>query len=643
MNTAGSRRHAAIVTVLAVALTLLAGCNREDLILDLNKGDSIRLVGLADNFPCDDPKYAKVKKIETVELRFSDGSSQRLCTRDPSQGPPRSAQHIREDCDKLVKQDVYRKVRLSGLYWPGAREHKFWTFEIVSRFLFESGLSFVEVRTSNYIGHELSLVPQKMAYRDPVRPYLRIYFADASSEFCAPFDYRTKTERPFELISLVSRGLRPGQCIAFEPIPAPTAQFEIETTSKEHSGVKYFREKLLDRQDRTVAAEYLVIDGCANNSRASKGFPWTAIEVVPTPNAPTRIATSCASAAWICRSVERRKAVRAIEQERRQGGDRRGGVSSRWSGRRVRVGGSMKRLPMALLLLAACAGPGGLSGETVGEQFRKALANVDAYCRERRIGPYLDPSDAEYRRKVPLMNCEVLKIKPFDLSAVLATPEGKFAYSIELPAPLDQPRVRRADYRSTEEYFNALCRLERGETAFKRITSVDGIAVLRVYPVLFPTLLGSYSEESNGVGVSAAPEERLLLSPPFYQFVERPLRPDEQRKYPGAIYLRFERDAADPIRLIASPIDHVTARYAYTWRATPGLDDRQNGVLGGELLLLDRQTGEVVGIKRSFSRDEVDLKVRDRVRHWSLPCPDPARTEDVQFLKSTLIPRNGKG
>ncbi len=284
MSAAGSQRHAGIVTVMVVATTLLPGC-AEDLILDLNKGDSIRLVGLADNFPCDDPKYAKVKKIKTVELRFFDGSSQSLCTRDPSQGPPRSAQHIREDCDKLVKQDVYRKVRLSGLYWPGARERKFWTFEIVSRVLFESGLSFVEVPTSNYIGHELSVVPQKLVYRDPARPYLRIQFADASSEFCAPFDYLIKT-KPRELISLVSRGLRPGQCIAIEPIPTPTAQFEIETTSKEHSGVKYVREKLLDRQDRTVAAEYLVIDSCANNSRAFKGFPWTAIEVVPTPNAP---------------------------------------------------------------------------------------------------------------------------------------------------------------------------------------------------------------------------------------------------------------------------------------------------------------------------------------------------------------------
>jgi hypothetical protein len=297
-----------------------------------------------------------------------------------------------------------------------------------------------------------------------------------------------------------------------------------------------------------------------------------------------------------------------------------------------------KPLLIVLLLVAGCASPGGLFGPTVGEGYRMALANVDAVCKERKIGPYLDPSDPEYRRKSPLMNCEILKVKPFDLNAVLATPEGRFAYSIQLPPPLDKPRVRRADYRSAEEYFEALCGKEKIETAFRHITSVDGVAVLRVYPVLFPTPLGSYSEESNGVGVGAAPEERLILSPPSFKFVERPLRLDEQRRYPGAMYLRFEQDPVSPTKLLARPISELSARYAYTWRGTPDSDDRQNGIFGGELLLLDRNSGEILGVRRSFSRDEVNLDDQSRVRYRSVPCPDPQRIEYIQFLKSTLSP-----
>ncbi|MCW5576197.1 MAG: hypothetical protein KIT13_08890 [Burkholderiales bacterium] len=302
----------------------------------------------------------------------------------------------------------------------------------------------------------------------------------------------------------------------------------------------------------------------------------------------------------------------------------------------------MRKIWICVFLVAGCAAPQGLFGGTVGEKFRKALANVDTRCKERKIGPYLDPTDPEYRRKSALTNCDVLKIKPFDLKTVLATPEGKFAYSIQLPPPLDKPRVRRSDYRSAEEYFEALCQHELVETTFKKVKDVDGIAVLRVYPTPYPITLGSYSDESNGTGMAIAPEERLILSPPSFQFVERPLRLDEQKKFPGVAYLRFEKDPDRPGRLSVRPIDHLSATYASIWRGTPSMDDRQDGIFGGELILLDRKSGEIVGIRRTFSRDEVNLDDRSRVRFWSLPCPNPKRIEYIQFLKNVLVPAQAK-
>ena len=66
---------------------VLAGCAR-DLVLDMGQGDSIRLVGMADSFDCDDPAYAGVKKVEAFNLVFADGTSQKLCRREGSEPAP---------------------------------------------------------------------------------------------------------------------------------------------------------------------------------------------------------------------------------------------------------------------------------------------------------------------------------------------------------------------------------------------------------------------------------------------------------------------------------------------------------------------------------------------------------------------------
>lgn len=84
-----ARRFKTAVSVLA--LPLLFGC-ANDMIVDLGKGDAIRLIGQADNFDCQDPAYAKVNKVETFHLVFHDGTKT-LCrdadaTQRPMKAPP---------------------------------------------------------------------------------------------------------------------------------------------------------------------------------------------------------------------------------------------------------------------------------------------------------------------------------------------------------------------------------------------------------------------------------------------------------------------------------------------------------------------------------------------------------------------------
>ena len=68
------------LVLLMIGTTFLSGCAEQDSIIDFGKGDSIRLVGGASNFDCDDPRYAKAKKVRTgTRIQLSDGTTIYLC------------------------------------------------------------------------------------------------------------------------------------------------------------------------------------------------------------------------------------------------------------------------------------------------------------------------------------------------------------------------------------------------------------------------------------------------------------------------------------------------------------------------------------------------------------------------------------
>lgn len=73
------------LAITGMVIALLSGC-ANDLIIDLGKGDGVRLVGQANNFDCKDPAYAKVNKVETFHMAFYDGGTKTLC-RDADAAP----------------------------------------------------------------------------------------------------------------------------------------------------------------------------------------------------------------------------------------------------------------------------------------------------------------------------------------------------------------------------------------------------------------------------------------------------------------------------------------------------------------------------------------------------------------------------
>ena len=205
----------------------------------------------------------------------------------------------RYDCATLVKQTIYKKVKLSGIYWHEPARRGVWTFHIASRLLFDLGLSFIEIDAGNYSGHELGAIGTFPKYYDRSRPYYRISFSKATSEYCAPFNYLTRSYRPFYLSSLIYYGLRPDDCVSIEPIASPSATFTMEETSTVRNGILYEQRQLIDRADGSVVAKNVVMSSeqmsdkyggyvCENNGHASADFPWKAMEVVPTPITPVR-------------------------------------------------------------------------------------------------------------------------------------------------------------------------------------------------------------------------------------------------------------------------------------------------------------------------------------------------------------------
>ena len=302
---------------------------------------------------------------------------------------------------------------------------------------------------------------------------------------------------------------------------------------------------------------------------------------------------------------------------------------------------------LVLLTLFGCVTPVSSLGETTGEKFRMVLAHIDARCRELKMGPYYDPSDPESRRRAAGTDCNILNVKPFDLNAVLATPEGKFAYSIELPPPHNKPRVRLDKTMSVAEYFKQLCEEEAGDFVFRTAEGVDRIRQVRPSPPRGKEAVGSYSEEQPGGMFFAAYNNpaNLLVAPRMqrYAFLEVPLtqqpKVQDDSRYR---YLLFYRDPnvqqsyptyGVNFRRLHNPI----ARYGYVWRGVERPDARELGIIGGDLIVLDLYKSEVMALRRDFVMYAVDDRHLTAPIFSSKGCR-PYSDDGFSFLARVLKP-----
>jgi hypothetical protein len=71
------------------------------------------------------------------------------------------------------------------------------------------------------------------------------------------------------------------------------------------------------------------------------------------------------------------------------------------------------------------------------------------------------------------------------------------------------------------------------------------------------------------------------------------------------------------------PVEQLESHYAYTWRGIRRKYDRKHAIAGGELIVLNRITGEILGVRRSFAIATESTKRHQGQLNWEFAyyCP----------------------
>ncbi|MBX3235496.1 MAG: hypothetical protein KF814_05040 [Nitrospiraceae bacterium] len=278
--------------------------------------------------------------------------------------------------------------------------------------------------------------------------------------------------------------------------------------------------------------------------------------------------------------------------------------------------------------------------ETPGERFRKALEKIKANCEGRKLA----------RGEV----CgEVAKLKPAD---PLATEEGRFAHSIKIPNPVPEDSGYKPGM-TPEQYFEHLCKTEAGEFIYKTVENVEGLLMMRPRKEATDWELEHLYALEDPYG-QVMGEDHLAqdayVQPAIgkYRYLELPILEGDKI---GNKYTRFYRsDSAHSIQKFQTVINgkfvmvpylvteaHVPirkSRYGYTWRGVRRPHDRELGIVGGELIILDLETNEVIAVRRGYLRSGW---MKNLTGIWWLKgqaCPKTGGKREHLFVKEVLKP-----
>jgi len=281
--------------------------------------------------------------------------------------------------------------------------------------------------------------------------------------------------------------------------------------------------------------------------------------------------------------------------------------------------------------LWACSGPvpvlqtglGDARAQTAGERFRERYEARKRECEKAPPVPEgMDCTLLIHARKAVCQdspatqaNCNLLKVQIED---PMATPEGRFAHSIAIPNPMPADAGYRAGM-SPGEYFQHLCKTYAGEFIYKTVDNVAGIRQLRLREPAssykFEHLYAMEDPYGHDQEEAEEPGFQFVGAPWLYEFFERPLPatrrgPRNKQFWDASMFAAPPKDATveryfghngkrNSLKLEFDT--QPKARYAFTWRGIMRPADRELGIAGGELIVLDTETNEVMGVRRGFA------------------------------------------
>jgi hypothetical protein len=295
-------------------------------------------------------------------------------------------------------------------------------------------------------------------------------------------------------------------------------------------------------------------------------------------------------------------------------------------------------------MITGCAAGTFSRDETPGQHFNRVMKEFADHCA--KIKPR--PNDR---------SCDRLKLKPAD---PMTTEEGRFAHSLKIPNPLPEDSGYKPGM-TPEQYFDHLCKNEAGEFIYRTVEDVQGLYQMRPREsakddYLLEHLYAMEDPYGLAVGVRDSPQD-YFVQPAIgkYQYVEIPLlatsKITEDSKYrryyrdekahpgsklPTAINGQFTQV---PYVVAMAAVPTLQSRYGYTWRGITRPHDRELGIVGGELIILDLQTNEVLAVRRSFVRSGYIQNNLTGV--WWLTagkCSKESLKMDAQFINEVLKP-----
>ena len=299
---------------------------------------------------------------------------------------------------------------------------------------------------------------------------------------------------------------------------------------------------------------------------------------------------------------------------------------------------------LVVLVFVGCAAIAASTAETPGERFREAIKKMAAACASRKLAP----------NEV----CgEVTRLKPAD---PLATPDGRFAHSIKIPNPLPEDSGYKPGM-TPQEYFEHLCKTEAGEFIYKTVENVEGLYMMRprkeATDYELEHLYALEDPYGQVLGVVRHPQD-TYVQPALgkYEFLEIALGASQKVVGKTSKYKRYYRDEnAHPGKKYQTAIDgrgvfvpYIVAeaevaatqsRYGYTWRGISRQHDRESGIVGGEVILLDLQTNEVIAVRRGYIRSGW---MKNLTGIWWLTgqvCPISGGKQEHLFVKEVLKPQ----